>query len=269
MVNQIGSIQGRLTNPHGRQGIQFPIHSDEIIKEFEIAKSVGLDYIEWTIPKGGYNLFLGDLYAQKCLLDLVSLAPIKSIDLDYLKDADFNDSFVINSLIWIAHIADNIWCETLVIPIYEKNMDIPRIRPLISLILERTHLRVAFEFLDTNSFTGINFINDLYYLDKLNFKDNNRIGCCFDIGNNYDRDIIGEMKNYSKNNMLYHIHIKDKNSKGKSVPLGKGVVDWFQIFNILKIINYKGNFTLQVARGKDGQEIETVKDQIKFVKDLL
>lgn len=272
-MNQIGLMQGRLTNPNGRQDIQFPIHSDEIIKEFEIAKSIGLDYIEWSTPKGKYNLFLGDFYAQGCLKNLIEMGiPIKYMDLDYLKDLDLKDKelgFATDTLNWIANIASNIRCKTLVIPIYNRNMEMLQIRYLISTILERHNLKIAFEFLDVNSFTGINFINDLCYVAKLNFRDNNRIGCCFDIGNNYDGDIIGEMKNYSKNNMLYHIHIKDKNTKGTSVPLGKGSVDWKIIFNYLKTINYKGNFTLQVARGKDGQELETVKKQVEFVRIFL
>lgn len=276
MVNQIGLMQGRLTNPHGRGGIQFPIHSDEIIKEFEIAKYMGLvDYIEWTIPRGKYNLFLGDFYAQGCLKNLIEKGiPIKSIDLDYLKDLDLRQGYALayatDTLNWVTNIAHNIGCETLVIPLYQKNMgDFLCVKYLISEILERTRLKIAFEFLDVNSFTGINFINDLCYIDKLDFKDNNRIGCCFDIGNNYDKDIVEEMKNYNKYNMLYHIHIKEKNLKGESVPLGEGNENWIRIFTFLKDTKYGGDFTLQVARDRDGQEVETVKKQIKFVKELL
>lgn len=272
-MNQIGLMQGRLTNPYGRSKIQFPIHSDEIIKEFEIANSIGLDYIEWEVVKGFPSLFLGDFYAQGCLKKLIEIGiPIKSIDLDYLKDLDLTNSseldLAINTLNWIANIASNVGCKTLVIPIYEKNMDFLLIRNLISLILERYELKIAFEFLDVNSYTGINFINDVT-CDISWYSENQRVGVCFDIGNNYYRDIIGEMKNYNKNNLLYHIHIKDKNSKGNSVPLGKGVIDWIIIFKFLKIIDYKGDFTLQVARGKDGAELETVKKQLGFIKGLL
>ena len=278
-MNQIGVMQGRLTSPKGRSGVQFPLYIlFEIEKEFNEAFFLDLNYMEWTIPKGKHNLFLGDFYSQKSLFDLISLGiPIKSIDLDYLKDLDLRQgydlAFATDTINWIANIASNIGCETLVIPIYVKNMeDFLCAKYLISEILERTYLKINFEFLDANSFTGINFINDLCYVDKLQFRENNKIGCCFDIGNNYERDIIEEMKNYNKYNMLHHIHIKEKNTKGISVSLGKGIIGykgWVKIFKFLKEINYGGDFTLQVGRGKEGDELETVKKQVEFIKELL
>ena len=270
-MNEIGIMQGRLTNPLHRTDIQFPLYNDrEVANEFEKAKDIGLDYIEWIISKGTSNLFFGDFYAIiKSFKE--HYVPINSICLDYLMDLAFENvdlAIATDTINWISNISSNIGCKLLIIPIYEKNMNLV-INYLISGALDRFQLNIAFEFLDVNSYTGINFINDLNYGNKLKPK---RIGCCFDIGNNCGRDIIEELENYNKHNKLYHIHIKEKDANGNSVELNKGVlgyIGWRDIFKFLNKINYSGNFTLQVARGKAGEEIETIKKQIEFIKALM
>src|SRR3989337_2934294 len=276
-MNNIGIMQGRLIPPRGREHVQFNPYGQEISEEFEKISEIGLDYIEWIIPKTIPNLFVGDFYSCGTVHSLIKYfkVPINAVCLDYLMDMDLNKDenliFAKKLLTWIANIAYRVDCGLLVIPIYVKNMDFPTIQALLSSVIENFHVRIAFEFLDVNSFAGINFINDLTYPDKLNSR-SGRIGCCFDIGNNYNRDVIKEMENYNNYNMLHHIHIKEKDSTGNSVPLGEGVFGgkyWKEIFTFLKSINYSGDFTLQVARGEEGEEIETIKEQIEFVRDLL
>jgi hexulose-6-phosphate isomerase len=48
-----------------------------------------------------------------------------------------------------------------------------------------------------------------------------------------------------------NIHIKDVTRKEYSVPLGRGEVDFEQVFGLLKKIGYRGDFVLQTARGED------------------
>lgn len=291
-MNKLGIMQGRLTNPRDRSGIQFPLYDlVEITNEFDSAKYLGLDYIEWNICKGIPTLFMGDFYCKETLKGLKESTNIliNSVCLDYLMDLDLksNDLILItNTTNWIVNMASNIGCNTLVIPIYNMNMNILPIHYLISLILERYyHIKIAFEFLDSNSFTGINFINDLLYTDKLNFRDNAKVGCCFDIGNNclvlgnvvtppqknYE-GIIKEMENYYRHNKLYHIHIKEKDKYGNTVQLGKGIIGkrgWKEIFTFLKDINYSGDCTLQVSRGKNGDEMNHIQNQINFIKGMM
>ena len=274
-MNNIGIMQGRLIPPRGREHVQFNPYGQEISEEFEKISEIGLDYIEWIIPKATPNLFLDDFYSCEATQKLIKYfkVPINAVCLDYLMDMDLSKDenliFAKKLLTWIANIAYRVDCGLLVIPIYVKNMDFPTIQALLSSVIENFHVRIAFEFLDANSFTGINFINDLNYPNGSNYY---RIGCCFDIGNNYNRDVIKEMENYNNYNMLHHIHIKEKDSTGNSVPLGEGVFGgkyWKEIFTFLKSINYSGDFTLQVARGEEGKEVETIKEQLGFVRDLL
>ncbi len=163
MVNNIGVTQGRLTNPLNRTDIQFPLYNnEEIVNEFEKTKKIGLDYIEWVVCKEVPNWFLGEFYDQQVLKSLQEhFVPINSICLDYLMDLDLIDKdqiFAVDSINWISNIASNVGCKLLVIPIYEKNMEnCSSIKYLLSSILGKYGMQLAFEFLDSNSFTGILF----------------------------------------------------------------------------------------------------------------
>ena len=284
MNNELGILQGRLTNPRERTGIQFPLYNlDEIRTEFEIAKYINLDYIEWNICKGIPNLFLGNFYDQQQIEGLIKSTntQINSVCLDYLMDLDLKNNEILNfakdSINWIANIASNIGCKIIMIPIHNINMNMLQIGDLISLILERYNIKIVFEFLDSSSSTGITFLNSL--------QEDVNLGCCFDIGNNclilsnivtppqknYE-SIIKEMTNYHAHNYLYHIHIKEKDKHGNTVQLGNGLIGkkgWKKIFKFLKDIDYSGDFTLQVAREENGKETETIKKQIEFIKDLM
>lgn len=274
-MNKIGIMQGRLTAPKGR-GIQFyPNYENEIEEEFFKAKELGFDSIEWLITEDSLknNLFLGSFLHQGFIQNLTFEISVNSICLDYLKDLDLNKEEILNyatqSIDWVANIANNIGCKILIIPIYEKNMNFILIKDLISSVLEKYAIKITFEFLDVNSFTGINFINDLYFTFGTDFNRDDKIGVCFDIGNNYNKNIIVELEKYNKYNMLYHIHIKEKTEEGLSVKLGSGVISWEFIFQFLKEINYLGNFVLEVAREKEGDEFGTVKRQLEFIGDYL
>ncbi len=68
------------------------------------------------------------------------------------------------------------------------------------------------------------------------------------------------------NRRIANVHIKDRVKGGGTVPLGKGDANFDKIFKGLKDIQYCGNITLQVAREADGQETNTVREQLEFVK---
>ena len=282
MKNLLGIVQGRLTQPKGRKHVQFfPSDVGEISNEFYKAKELNLDYIEWIVTRNIHNPLMGDFYSCEGVRYIIkdSKVPINAICLDYLMDMDLtNDKDLIvakNTLTWIANMANRIGCKLLIIPIYEKNMDFPTIKSLISSVIEDYRVKIAFEFLDVNSFAGINFIADLTYQNRQSFRhslNNFGMGCCFDIGNNCGRDIIKELDNYYIHDMLFHIHIKEKDINGETVSLGTGVIGrdgWKDIFTFLRRVDYLGNFTLQIARGEEGKEKETIKEQLEFIRELM
>src|SRR3990167_342568 len=139
MNNSIGIMQGRLTVPKGRKNIQFfPSGAGEIPNEFYKAKDLNLAYVEWIVTSNITNPLMGDFYSCEGIRHIIkdSKVPINAICLDYLMDMDLtNDGDLIvakNSLTWIANMANRIGCKLLIIPIYEKNMNFPMIKSLIS-----------------------------------------------------------------------------------------------------------------------------------------
>ena len=65
---------------------------------------------------------------------------------------------------------------------------------------------------------------------------------------------------------IRNVHIKDRVYHGTTVALGTGSADFDAVFNNLKEIGYRNSMILQAARGKDGQETETIGQQLEFVK---
>ena len=68
---------------------------------------------------------------------------------------------------------------------------------------------------------------------------------------------------------IANIHIKDRILGGTTVPLGSGNADFDEFFRALRKVDYKGSFILQVARGEDGKERETVSKQKAFVESYI
>ena len=66
------------------------------------------------------------------------------------------------------------------------------------------------------------------------------------------------------------IHIKDRlrNPDGSvtTKPLGQGSADFGDVFECIRGIGYSGGFTLQVARGESGDEVNSIRQQVAFVR---
>jgi hexulose-6-phosphate isomerase len=52
-------------------------------------------------------------------------------------------------------------------------------------------------------------------------------------------------------------------------PLGTGSADFQDIFRAIRSIDYTGGFTLQVARGTPGDEVNFLRGQIEFLERYL
>ena len=68
---------------------------------------------------------------------------------------------------------------------------------------------------------------------------------------------------------ILNIHIKDRNLRGDTVPLGEGEVNFFKIFKNLKNINYSGNFILQTARAQNNDHLQSIIKYKKFVDNII
>jgi hexulose-6-phosphate isomerase len=89
----------------------------------------------------------------------------------------------------------------------------------------------------------------------------------YDIGNSASLgfDPKEELEAYGLK--ILNVHVKDRKLGSTTVPLGTGNANINYVFQKLKDIGYSGGLTMQAARGEN--DIETAKEQIKYVKTIL
>ena len=270
MKNRIYIMQGRLSPPITEEKIQeFPKYSYE--KEFYNVSKMGLDGIEWICDYSLMNPLL-NFYSNSKIRHLIDKTNcnINTICMDFLEDSD--ELFNANSIRLLENYIDarNYLSDSnfkVIIPLFRKlsfvflkKLDI--VMSNLSLCMTpMTKSNILFEIED---FEGYRKLDNYIYPMNYNI--------CYDIGNRMlnAENIIDELIEFKSR--IKHIHIKEKNYMGKSVPLGEGIIGidgWKNIFRVLRYINYTGDFTLQLARGGFGNEISTVEFQKSFIKGLL
>ncbi len=60
------------------------------------------------------------------------------------------------------------------------------------------------------------------------------------------------------------VHIKDRKNGGGTVPPGTGDTDFASVAAQLNAVAFRGLFTLQVARGETGKEVQTIRSYAEF-----
>ena len=89
----------------------------------------------------------------------------------------------------------------------------------------------------------------------------------YDTGNRFNKkksqyeDII-ELRKY-----ISHIHLKDKNLKGKNVVIGSGKVNFKEIFKAIKKVKYCGKFAFETNRGFE--PVETMKRNREYILKII
>ena len=97
--------------------------------------------------------------------------------------------------------------------------------------------------------------------------DSNKLYFNYDSGNSgmLEFDPKDEIPVYG--HLIAGVHIKDITLSEYSVHLGEGTVNFELIFKLLNEVDYKGDFILQAARGKN--DIEIAKNYYLFTKNLI
>lgn len=261
-VPEIGILQGRLTPSRGR-GIQFfPDAPGEWEKEFEVAKTAGVQCIQWVWDKED-NL-LSDALVRASVRVIAERAGIRvrNMDVQLFTKLDIRDSS--NELLericgGLADIAGG----AIELPLMEASGLLEsdafpaRIASLerCMAIAERHGVPVAIE-------------TDLAPKELAALVDAHpALSIVYDTGNSAGMgyDMREELAAYGRR--ISNVHIKDKPRGGATVPLGTGSVDFAALFQLLRSMSYTGYVTLQAAREADGGEIETVTRQVAFVRN--
>ena len=274
-MNSYGIIQGRLTPSNGR-GIQF-FPFDNWREEFRLAAQIGLQEIEWIFDYERYteNPIWSEAGKSE-LKNLISETGIKvnSVCFDYFMRRPYykyrggererlykeNCDMARRVIDALAEIGGGL----LEVPMVddsslasseEHELAINFIEE-IAVYAERYHVQIGLETdLQPGKFSE--------FLEKItghfiyaNFYSGNSSGIGYDP--NEEIPALGKR--------IRNVHIKDRVYHGTTVALGTGSADFDAVFNNLKEIGYRNSMILQAARGKDGQETETIGQQLEFVK---
>jgi L-ribulose-5-phosphate 3-epimerase UlaE len=272
MDNKFGVIQGRLLPKYEGRYQAHPKGYWE--DEFEIAKNLGMDCIEFILDYNDANqnplLNNGELKKLQSIISKTGVL-VKTICADYFMESPLHSEdqkIATNSMNVLKRLlvsAEILGVSDIVIPCVDQssldNNDavkrfVEKINDIIPDI-EDKGINLSLETdLDPKSF--------LELLNKFNSK---RITVNYDIGNSASLgfDLIEELDTYG--NRITDIHIKDRVLNGGPVVLGEGNADFKLFFTKLKEFNYKGPFIMQAYRDDEG--IEVFKQQYKWISKLI
>lgn len=276
MKQQIGMMQGRLTQPKGR-GIQFfPFENWE--EEFRIARKLGLNEIEF--------IFDFEDYKQNPLWTIDGVNRIKEIRTEtgiqinaVCFDYFMRRAFFKEDVQQVKRIEEN----TQIIKTILESMKQLQIKLLEIPLVDDSSLKSDKEkatfrewllkIIDYADETiNIALETDLSpkdFKEYLNLFNHPRVGANYDSGNSsgIGYDLYEEVTTLG--DYIFNIHIKDRIYQGTTVSLGTGSADFDRLFKGLSEIKYKHNFILQAARGVEGEEQDNIVAQMEFVSQYI
>lgn len=268
MKNKVGVMQGRLLPKYLGRYQAHPLGSWE--QEFEIAKKVGLDNIEFILDYNDADknplLKVGGVDEILSVSNKTGVV-IKTICADYFMEAPLYsvDNSVaeksLKVLIELLEASSEIGVTDIVIPCVDQSTlggieaeerFVSQIQKVIPNI-EKKNINLSLE----TDLAPQPFVN---LLNKIN---SNRITVNYDTGNSaaLGYDPIEELNAYG--DRITDIHIKDRVLGGGPVTLGEGNTDFVSFFNKLKEFNYLGPFIMQAYRDEEGVEI--FKKQLSWI----
>lgn len=276
-MDRYGIMQGRLTRPLGR-GIQF-FPFDNWKQEFYLAKDLGLNEIEFIFDFDQYEQNpLWNKEGKTQLKNVINETGIKvhSVCFDYFmrraffkKSGDEKQKLRVENVYILQKILmsmNELEIELIEIPLVddsslgnETNKD-----DFLMFLLENV--------VQTDSKIKFGLETDLCpkefdaFLRTVN---SDRVGANYDSGNSSGLGYNMYEEVTTLGSRIFNIHIKDRLYQGTTVELGTGNVDFDGLFQGLKEVGYGGAFILQAARGQEGKELETIKEQMKFVKEYV
>ena len=266
---QIAIMQGRLVNTEKKGEIQF-FPNKFWKKELKLFKQNNFRHIEWVASLD--NLNKNPIFKKDRLKEIKNTCKkykvsIRSIDAQFfVKEPFFRGTLSqrekkLNKLKTLLLNCQKLNIRNFIIPVLEqaKIKTFKEEARLIKGIKKLSKFLKKDNFILLESDSHPNRL--LKMIKAINHKN---VGLNYDIGNSagkkYDFNLEKKYFKYVKN-----IHLKDKNSKEKSVKLGKGNADFENVFSFLKKIKYKGTFAMQTARSKKNQHLREIKSNFRFL----
>lgn len=262
----IGILQGRLT-PSLDGRVQFFPH-ERWEEEFPLAREIGFSAIEILIQFGEHEKH--PLWTKGGCRRLASAAAAHSITLPsvhgFFKWRKHGEESARALTKIIPAIAD-IGAGTLLLSFFDENsIDfetdkeevVRQIKPLAELAKNhgvRLGLEVEMPAAELKKF--------------ISAMKQSAIGVYYDIGNMASTgvDVPAEVKLLGP--LIVGVHIKDRELRGETVPLGSGAVDFPETFRALKGIGFHGPYIIQGARHPEKDDFSLNAEYHQYVKNIL
>ncbi len=271
----VGIMQGRLSPPEDGRFQSFPRHSWSY--EFSRAREAGLSYIEWIYDE--YGASINPIASQGGIAELNALKQESGVQTpaicgDWLMDYPLvrcppeqraqRERVLHDLLRW----GKEIGASRLVLPFVDaSSIRTEEEKTVVLGVLMRAlpvSEQVGVELHLEADFGPAEFASFLARIPHPSVKVN------YDTGNSSGLGYIASEEFAAYGNRIGSIHIKDRlrlpDGKVATKPLGDGSADFDDVFIGIRKIGYSGGFTLQVARGVDGDEVNWIKQQIAFLR---
>jgi sugar phosphate isomerase/epimerase len=260
---KFGTVQGRLVSTKHNQLQVFPGNQWEA--EFAISQKMGLDFIEFFVERDfneGNPLWSSEGIKRMRDLATASKQDIYSscIDLIINHSATSGKSgFVEQKIDVFISQSALLGCKLLVFPFLEKSSidesNFSATVELLRYVAERSAalgMEVAIE----------SMLDSRFLLQLVAETDRQNLGVVFDTGNRVglSKDLGEELADLMP--WVKHVHIKDKDADGNNVRLGSGLVNFLDVFLILRKSGYSGALVFETTRGNS--PIRTMKHNIAF-----
>jgi L-ribulose-5-phosphate 3-epimerase len=270
-----GVMQGRLSPPEEGRFQAFPRNSWR--DEFRLAREAGFSYIEWI--HDDYDKDANPIFSAEGRLELMALQKEHGVRTQALCGDWFMDFPLIRCtkkegeereqhLLDLIPIAQEIGATKIVLPFVdnarmvsegEKQSVVEMLRRVLP-VAECHSLEIHLEAdLDPAAFKAL--------LDRLPHPS---LKVNWDSGNSSGLNYIASEEFAAYGDRVGSVHIKDRYRKPEggveTRPLGTGSADFEDVFRALRSIDYRGGYTLQVARGAPGDEVRFLRGQVEFLE---
>jgi len=272
---QFGVMQGRLGPPEAGRFQSFPRNFWR--QEIALARDAGVDYIEWIYDD--YGASANPVSTLEGIVELNHLKQLHNITTPALCGDWFMDFPLIRCttqertqrelfLHELLRKAQQIGAWKIVLPFVDaSSLRTDEEKQIVLDVLWRA-LPVA-----RQTGVGLHLEADL---DPANFAtflariSDPMVKVNYDTGNSAGLGYVASEEFDAYGDRIGSIHIKDRlRLPGGSVatrPLGEGSTDFEDVFSAIRRIGYTGGFTLQVARGEDGDEVNWIRKQLSFIR---
>jgi len=273
MARKIGIMQGRLSPPVGEAIQAFPLATWR--EEFTLARQTGLNHIEWIFDREDFlnPLANGNGIDEMLALSARTGVQINSLCADYfmsellLSGSAVDREARVEKLAWLLAQCARARIHHVVLPFVdhaciegdagrEHLVDLMHsLRPVLTLHRVELHLET--------SLAPVPFAALLEEIGSSLVKIN------YDTGNSAFLGYHPEEEFAAYGRWIGSVHLKDRLRGGVTVPLGHGDVDFPGVIRLLQEIDYRDDFTLQVARDKPGSEMLWARQHLDFWQDLI